>query len=310
MLSSIDEILSEKGKPLHLRPLDAATLLARHSIVRIEGDDDKDNYLDKPWFAALYAEVYAWYKSKYGSLMNVKQDAIVVLAVHRGIARTIQIPRTIAETQNDGVVKITFPSAVYESEDISNWIRPKIPKRAMGSRNLKLLQRMKITCGALRKISLNAGSAGGKNTGVPLMAASITDHLSNAAGAVSSEREEKNSLALWDLHLACEKSIKSLLTQQNIPFPKIHDLARLNALLCDNKLKIEASRIIRRLPDDKTVIGHRYLQETRLTPNQLYIFYTLAVRLCLLYTSDITHKFKIADASFFLRRAPWLSQIE
>jgi HEPN domain-containing protein len=310
MLESIDAIQSGKGKPLHLRPFEAADLIARHSIVEVEGDDDKDNFIDKPWFAAVYAEIHKWYVARYGSLMKVQRDYVAGLVVHRGLPHTVEVPITISMLQESGHVKLIFPSKLYPTEDPMEWVRPKISKRSVGPLDGKLRSRIASTCNDLRRIGLNAGSAGGKDTGVPLMAASIVAHLSKAAEAASSHHKERNSLALWDLHLACEKSIKSLLTQRKIQFPKTHDLARLNGLLPDLGVRRKARRVIRHLPNENEVIRHRYLQEAPISPNKLYLFYSLALRLCVIYTSSLTQEFQIADASFFVKQPPWFSQLE
>ncbi|WP_158287506.1 HEPN domain-containing protein [Dokdonella fugitiva] len=310
MLESIDSIQSDNGKPLHLRPIEAADLIARHSIVKVEEDDDKDNFIEKPWFAAIYAEIHKWYVAKYGSLMKAQRDNATGLIVHRGLPHTIDVPKTISTLQENGLVRLTFPSKLYPAEDPMAWVRPKISKRSIGPRAGKLSKRIAGTCNGLRKIGLNAGFAGGENTGVPLMAASIVAHLSKAAAAASSHHKESNSLALWDLHLACEKSVKSLLTQRKIQFPKIHDLMKLNGLVHDPALRQMAHRVIRRFPSENQVIRHRYLQEMVISPNKLYVFYSLALRLCVIYTSSLTQEFQIADASFFLKRPPWFSQLE
>jgi len=310
MLESIDAIQSDNGKPLHLRPFEAADLIARHSIVRVEGDDDKDNFIEKPWFAAIYAEIHKWYVARYGSLMKVQRDNATGLIVHRGLPHTIDVPKTISALQEGGLVKLTFPSKLYPAEEPMAWVRPKISKRSIGPGAGKLSKRIANTCNDLRQIGLNAGSAGGKSTGVPLMAASIVAHLSKAAAAASSHHKESNSLALWDLHLACEKSVKSLLTQRKIQFPKTHDLEKLNSLLPDLEVRQKARRVICRLPNEDKVIRHRYLQEAAISPNKLYVFYSLALRLCVIYTSSLTQEFQIADASFFLKQPPWFSQLQ
>ncbi|MCF6752154.1 MAG: HEPN domain-containing protein [Pigmentiphaga sp.] len=310
MLESIDAIQAEKGTSLHLRPFEAADLIVRHSIVKVEGDADKDNFIEKPWFAAIYAEIHKWYVARYGSLMKVQRDNATGLVVHRGVPHTIDVPKTISALQESGLVKLTFPSKLYPTEDPMKWVRPKISKRSIGPLAGKLRNRIACTCNGLRQIGLNTGTAGGKNTGVPLMATSIVAHLSKAAEAASSHYKESNSLALWDLHLACEKSIKSLLAQRNVQFPKTHDLAKLNDLVPDLDVRKKAHRIIRHLPNEKKVIQHRYLQEAAVPPNKLYVFYSLALRLCVIYTSGLTQKLQIADASFFLKEPPWFSQME
>lgn len=310
MLESIDSIFSEKGKPLHIRPFEAASLIARHSIVSVEGDDDKDNFVAKPWFAALYAEIHNWYKHKYGSLFQVKGARATGLVVYRGIPHVVEIPLTISTLQEDGLVKLTFPTRVYETEDPNQWIRPTLTKRAISAGGVKLARRINVTCSAIRQLQINIGTAGGKDTGVPRMAASIVDHLSKAATAASADHQESNSLALWDIHLACEKAVKSLLSQRNISYPKTHDLAKLTSLLSDISLEGAAHRIIHRLPSDSLVMRHRYLQEPPISPNRLYVLYSLALNLCLIFTSRIDQRFRIGDASFFLKRPPWFSQLE
>lgn len=311
MLEAIDAIQSGRGEPLHLRPLEAANLIVRHSLVSIEGDDDKDDFLEKPWFAAIYAEIHKWYVHRYGSLMKGQRNNVIGLVVHRGLPHVIEVPKTITELQKDGLVKITFPSRLYATEDPMVWIRPRIAKRSvgLGPGRGKLSRRIAETCSALRQICSNTSSAGGVGSNVPLMASSIFMHLGKAAEAASENRKDGNSLALWDIHLACEKSIKSILAQRGIKFPKTHDLARLNALLPDLSLQRHVHRIIRRLPGEKVVIRHRYLQESGVSPSKLYAFYSLALRLCVICTSSIENEVKIADASLFLKQPPWLSQL-
>jgi HEPN domain-containing protein len=142
------------------------------------------------------------------------------------------------------------------------------------------------------------------------MATSIVDHLRKAATAASADRQESNSLALWDIHLACEKSIKSLLSQRHISYPKTHSLTKLTSLLSDSPLENAARRLTHRLPSDSVVMRHRYLQESKISPNKLYVLYSLGLKFCLMLTSQIERRIKIGDASFFLRKPPWFSQLE
>lgn len=310
MLESIDTVLSERGMELQSRPFEAASTLVRHSLIEVKGDDDKDDFAGKPWFAAIYAEIYGWYKNKYGALMKVQPDKILGLVAHNGMPHIIHLPITISQLQDDGLLKLTFPTEVCSSEDPMSWVKPRIRKNSIAGSRVKLHSRVQKTCSMLRQIGINTGSAGGKESKVPLMARSILEHLGLAATTVDSRHKERNSLAIWELHMACEKALKSLLSQREIQFPKMHNLAKLNKLLNDPVLEQRARRMIDRLPNDNAAIDHRYLDAPQVTINVFYVYYFISLQLCVLYTSHLRQAIKIGGASIFLRRPPWLSQLQ
>lgn len=309
-LESIDSALSERGTKLHSRPFEAASMLVRHVVVEVQGDDDKDDFAEKPWFAAIYAEVHGWYKRRYGALMKEEPDKILGLIVHNGIPHVVYIPITISKLQEDGLLKVTFPTSVYSNENPMTWVKPRIRKTSLRGTSVKLHGRLDKTCSTLRHIGINIGSAGGDKSKVPLMARSILDHFGTAATTANTGHNERNSLAVWELHMACEKSLKSLLAQRGIEFPKIHSLRKLNSLLQEPTLERKAERMIRRLPDDRLVIEHRYLQASQLTINVFYGYYYVALQLASLYTSHLHQAIKIGGASIFLKKPPWFSQLQ
>lgn len=306
-LETIDAVLAQSGLPIVHRPLRAASLFTEHALISVDGDDNKDDYFTKPWFAAIYAEVHKWYQRKYGALLKADPDTLKGLIVHNGIYHVLEVPKTIVEHQEGGLIRLTFPSRVYESEDPIRWVHPKIPKRLVSAGGTKLLRRVSSTCTALRTISLNTAGAGGERTGVPLMARSIIEHLGKAATTANSL--SSTSLAIWDLHQACEKAIKSLLIQRGHQPPRTHNLAKLTSLLSQPSVEAAAARIIRRLPDEKLVISHRYQEEPAIQPNDFCVLYALALRLCAIYTSEL-RGVRFKDASLILQDPPWFSQLK
>jgi len=306
-LEVIDEELASRGMPVFRRPLEAACFVVRHVLVSVEGESDKDNFLEKPWFAVIYAETHKWYRRRYGPLLRATDETVSGLLVIRGSPHILNIPLTVSERQENGVLKLTFPIKVSKDEKLSGWLTPRISKRGLGVLSARLGARMERLASGLRAIAVNTRFHGVKNAVTKQMASAVLEHLNRAAQSASSENNGGNSIALWDLHLACEKVVKAYLSQEGISFPRSHDLLALNNLVKDPALLRRAGSIVRRFPNHQEVMRHRYLEAAAIRVTKFQIFYWIAIRVCLVYSSYLKGQLMFNGASFFLKRPPWMS---
>lgn len=284
-------------------------MFVEHCLVAIDEKniDKTSDYYNELWFAGIYREIHNWYKNKYGSL-KPKDDKFNGLIVALGIPRSINIPRTITSRCEDGKLKITFPSRVYDKERPLGWVRPTIKTKTLSRGQVsRLRKRVTEIAGKVRKINLNCG-AGEQST--LAMSRSIIFHLSQAAQLANSQSRQAYSLAMWEMHLACEKCIKCYLAQEEIPYPNIHCILRLVRLADNVSYKNEASRLSKRLPSGKEAINHRYQEIQAPTLQKLYATYKNTLKICLVTTNQFKAKINYSDASVFLKKPPWMSQLE
>lgn len=308
MISAIDHSLAKLGVELHLRPFRAATFFVKHMLVSIDEEPvDKNNFYEEIWFAGIYKEIHAWYEKKYGDLHRDDKKGATALFVRSGLPHVIKIPKTVSTRLADGTARISFPSKVYNNEKPLSWLTPKIKSKSLSHRDkLRAIARTTALANRLRTIDLNIGSSGDN---LPEMASSIIDHLSQVAKLACAPPAPQNSLALWELHLATEKSIKCLLAQNKTKYPNTHDLNKLCGLLPNGDEFKKISKLSARMASHNKVISHRYLEEKKIGALELYKHYKTSIKICFACSSMYRKKVGLHDASFIIQQPPWMSQV-
>lgn len=95
LMPIIDSDLSLREIPLSQRPFEAGIITVRKFVVEVSGDDNKDDFAAKPWFAVIYHHINQWYRDRYGSLLDHNPSGFArgVVSI-RDIPIEIKVPLT------------------------------------------------------------------------------------------------------------------------------------------------------------------------------------------------------------------------
>jgi HEPN domain-containing protein len=308
VLPDCDETLANWGGPLRARPLDAANFIVRYCLVEIK-NDTKDDYFSKPWFGAIYQAVQRWYIDRYG-IAFTGPTATLMSGVVALFATPfhVRVPSVVHEPQQaDGTWWICFPNSVLPGESPLDWIErpPNLDSLSVEERSLLTADIVNVAT-RLREIRVNLDTADHHDTKGRAMACSLIPHLEKAAADILRSEAESRSLAVWELHLACEKAIKIYLQQKTGSFPNVHDLVHLHGLSGTTTAWSEGNSALALLPSGKVAIQHRYAQLRPPSVVEVIAFYRAALTLMTGYTHKLARRVVANNAKLQLRRPPWV----
>lgn len=305
----IDEHLASSGTPVQNRPLIVACQIVDLFVIEIRGDT-KENYFDKTWFAGIFKLIYKWYERRYGdTLKKSRQAKAFGIVTYFGTPYLLQVPLVFTEPGENGTAWLHFPREVLPSEDSLGWIETPLPLDTMKPKHKQAL-RIAATrvASALRAINLDLNLADLTEERHRGLARSVIRHLEKAASDTVANDRENISLAIWDLQMACEKSIKVYLSQKKIEYPATHDLRKLQKLALDGADWPEARAAMPGMPSEKRVIAWRYAEIRPPTPKEVERIYNSALSLCGEYAKRLSRKLVLNNASIQLRRPPWFGE--
>lgn len=224
----IDERFSKDGRPVHERPFAAARIIVDHFIVEIEGDTKVD-YFTKLWFARIYEPIYAWYEARYGeALTRSRQEQTRGLVLYFGTPLLFRLPLVLNEPGRDGTTWLRFPKEVLAQETPLHWIETPPPLALIPAKRREALAgSTRHIAKLLRAINNDLNTADLGKSGSRALVGSVLRHLEKAAVDASAEDLGATSLGIWELQMACEKTMKAYLAQKEIAYPHTHDLRAL-----------------------------------------------------------------------------------
>lgn len=302
----IDELFSKDGRSIQDRPLAAAQIIVDHFIVNIEGDT-KDGYLTKLWFAGIYQPVYTWYEKRYGKALTRSRKARTHGLVHYfGSPLLFQLPLVLSEPGPDGTSWLRFPKEILPSEQPLEWIESPPPLDDIPVKQkekLTVLTRQIATL--LRGINNNINTAELKTSGHRALVGMVIRHLEKAAIDATADDPSASSLAIWELQMACEKTMKGYLAQRGVIYPETHDLRVLQKLASDQADFSDAKKAMATMPSERRVIAWRYSELPPPKPSEFFRIYGAALALCNIYASRMSRKYVFNNFAVQLRRPPW-----
>lgn len=307
-LPHLDQALSTAGMPISERPMEAAKFFVDHLVLEIKGDT-KENYLLRPWFASIFRPIQDWYKKRYGEVQVHPKHTLIGAIKHHGALYPLRIPLTVIKPQGDGTCWLTFATDVLPGEDPTSWIVNGPLLELMRPKQLAVLQKEAASITTrVRGIANHLLTTDLPEDSARMMVNSVLRHLEKAASDMCAQGPETASLAVWDLHMACEKIMKAYLTQEGIMYPKIHDLRDLNKLAPSKHDWSSVKAAIVRFPAERRVMQLRYQEVDAPTLNDLWRFYEVALLVCATYASRMSRTFVFNNFAVHLRRPPWLGK--
>ncbi|WP_291915807.1 hypothetical protein [Limnohabitans sp.] len=305
-LPMLDEHFIRQSSPVHSRPFEAARFIVDHMIVEITGDS-KDDYLSKPWFSGIYLPVIRWYEQRYGAeIAHPKNPMVHGLVSHFGALYALRVELVLSEVDCEGHRWIKFPKEVQLDENPYNWLfAPPRLEDLKPSRRTSLLETSRGVANRLRSINNGLRSATYPNEVNRRMASTILRHLEKAALDATSRNDESSTFVPWELQMACEKAIKTYLSQRKITYPATHDLRTLNKLAEPSHSWQGASKLLAAFPLEPRVMRWRYAEITPPTQAELWRMYGAAVELIEGYADRLTKTFTFNSFAVKLKTAPW-----
>ena len=288
--------------------MEAARHFVDHLILEINGDT-KENYLLKPWFASIFVPIQDWYKSRYGETQVHPKPVLAGALKHHGAFFLLRIPLTVIKPQGDGTCWLTFAKNVLPEEEPASWIVNGPAVLQMHPKQLAALQREAAnTATRIRGIANNLLTADQLFDSGRRMANSVLRHLDKAATDMCTPGPEAASLSVWELHMACEKAMKAYLVQEDISYPRTHDLRDLNAnataLMTHDWTAVKTA--LNCFPSERRVMQWRYQEIDAPTLSDLWRFYDAALKVCSIYTAHMSRKFVFDNFAVHLQQPPWL----
>lgn len=306
-LPDLDQAYSKAGYSLIERPLKAASFIVEHIVVEVEGYE-KSNFLEAPWFAAFYDSAERWYENRYGDLSeNNSADYLPSLVMIFDRWFLIHVPiRCLGELEEDNTAWVYFPTKVRAGEDPFEWFvsGPNIQKMSKSAAQ-RTSGRLEKVAATTRKINLNLWadfSDKSQSDG----ANHIKSHLATAAHHFSTNTAHGAQLAIWELQLATEKSMKLWLGQRGLPVSETHDLIELNRSIAEeNQRPVISEKALLKLPSSAESIKYRYAELPAPSLERQRELYEITLSVVCQITDTLKRKYQFFDAGLKFKRPPW-----
>lgn len=303
----IDERFAKDGKPVHERPFAATQVVIELFVVDIEGDT-KDDYLTKPWFVASFDPISKWYERRYGkALLTAPGSRAIGLVHYLNSPITFHVALVLNQPGEAGTTWVRFPKEVLPEEDPLTWLDTAPPLDAMPDRrreNLRLS--VSMVADLLRGINNDLNTADLGKSAARSLVGTVLKHLDKAATDGASHDPLTVALGVWDLQMACEKTIKAFILQAGVAHPETHDLRALHRLANANGDRTsEAKQFVSAMPSERRVLAWRYSEIAPPTPTEFFRFYLTALRIVALYASRMTRKYVFENFAVQLKKPPW-----
>jgi HEPN domain-containing protein len=305
-LPIIDEYLAAIDVELLMRPFHAASLFVEKCVVSVEGDT-KDKYLDKPWFKDIYQEIKKWYVVRYGERLRSTRPAAATGLVP--LFRTLfclEVPLVTQELVDGGLRKwISFPDAVLPEETPLSWLKPPPNLAGLSNDDYRVLEvDARWVAGAIRECSRDMLMAEAPTAVIRRLAQSIPTHLSKGADYALDKQDGRN-LAIWEFHLAVEKSFKVFLSQQSLRIPHTHDLWELCGVAENHGLSGIDRKLLEIMPRHREAIEHRYGELNAVSGVRAHEIYRAALSLSACCGRRLRRNLRTRNMRFLIRKLPW-----
>lgn len=267
-----------------------------------------DHFAGRPWFKILYQRVEEWYQKRFGATVTESDEHVVSGVVMLfGTPVELLVPLTFTEVEKPGeTFWLSLPDRVLPQENVLDWLSAQPSSENLPQGELEeLVARATTVANNIRSIHRKLSDADYISQDAQRLAKTIDDNFYEAVRDILSFTEEERLTAIWELHMAMEKSFKVLLMQHRRQYPKIHPLRDL--LSCASDLIDDAitPTLLDDFPSDREVIPARYAQGRPRTVEEVVRLYNLSLHVVKKCTDLLSQRLNISHARFLIRKAPW-----
>ena len=297
-----DEILSSENVPLSQRPLRAALLLIKHCVVEVKGDGDKEHPFGKRWFKHLYEAVERWYADRYAAALKTEENNAVALVTIFHTPFRVEVPLSIFESPENNRMWVTMPNEVLPGEQVLKWILNPPNLQTMDTQELKeLSDSVTEVATATRSIRINLMTADDPIQDLQPLISSIPLHIERSVEDILIGDEASIGLAVWEMHLAVEKSLKLLIRQHAETPSNIHDLISLSKVAMQvSGVTIDSTALIK-LPSHRKAIQARYGEGETTSLQEVIRNYLTVLTITVQVIKALKRQFVFNNAKFQLR---------
>jgi hypothetical protein len=308
-LKLFDESFAMDAIPLHARPLKSAMWLVKVGISELPyGDSKEDEYFHKEWFAAIVVAIRKWYEDRYGAeAFTPAKSMLPGLVMLYSTPVKLEVLETISRVEVEGETSwLIWPDSIHETETVLSFLPTKPNLSALGSdERAKFEENVATIVKRTRSMNLALHSASDLPDEGKQMVPSIPRHIEKGVSDILSLKPSNAAVAIWELHLAVEKSFKIFLHQQNTNI-KTHDLEVLSKRAKEFGLTV-TDTVLKKLPSWKKSTDYRYAEE------EVYIDYAVEIYdAALQLVDEITSKLRrdliFNNAGFLIQKPKWVGR--
>lgn len=309
LLPFIDERLRADDTKLSQRAFHAAFIIVKEFVVEISGDDNKDDFAEKPWFAIIFHHVRNWYRETYGDALvrDHNNKALGVLLI-RELPVEFVIPLTTSrvEVPNE-TAWLGFPINIGDDENPLDWLKGAPTLGKLGKSEVtRLRSDATLVATAIRSIQMNFMGIKPSDPIVLGLLGGVRSEFETAANKILRPDTSDRASALWTIHIAVERTLKALAQHKRGSFREIHNLFELFDDIATYGVSAKRNQL-KKIPRDRDVINHRY--GLRGTPPIVEVYQ--AYKAALSVVSQLSHVFQremhIGGLNILLRKAPWIT---
>lgn len=258
-LGEIDPILSEQGMPLRYRALHAAMMGVEDLVIDVQGGT-KENPIGQAWFDALHFEVLRWYHERYAEAMDANRDGtgrgVVSLG---GVLLTLTFPLTVVRPGSAaGTNRLHFPEVLRDDENAVTFLDARVGLHTFSDAEQTQLR---------ADIAMVVGHTRRLNRGLRFADVSARTHklvdrvmwtLCQAAESLGAGSADRLALAIWELNLIAELTLKVFLAQNDVEIPKTHAVRTLHKKAVAAGMTPFPDDALVRFPSERNAIRYRY----------------------------------------------------
>lgn len=304
-MPEIDAALAEANVAVPDRKRRAAFVFVNHCLT-IEGGT-KDKFWEKRWFAEIYCAIEDWYKGAYGGALADERDQLMGFVILNQTPIMLEIRQTLSQpsdTKNRSW--LVFAVESLDSEALSDWLPSGVDcSRLLGGVYRQAEASVRSVVTRLRSINNNLMTASIEDSAVQRSRSSVRFHLEKAAEDCVSNKPERLSMAMWEIHLAVEKTIKLLLAANKIDFPPTHELKELRKLSYQAFDSSGLDQQFTVCPKAKAAISYRYCESDPPSAADVEAYYRAALAIIDEFSYALPHEIRARNARFELKMPPW-----
>ena len=224
-------------------------------------------------------------------------------------APLFRLPLVLTELGLKGTTWVRFPKEVLTQELPLEWIESSPPLAEIPAKRKQTLEdSVRHVAALLRGINNDLNTADLGKSGPRALVGTVLRHLEKAAIDASTEDQSSSSLAIWELQMASEKTMKAYLTQKGVTYPPTHDLRLLQKLALVHDDFGDARTPMAAMPSERRVMAWRYSELSSPKPSEFFRIYSAALTLCSLYAGRMSRKYVFNNFAIQLKRPSWRSE--
>ncbi|ASJ76198.1 hypothetical protein [Granulosicoccus antarcticus] len=303
----IDAYLAKQQKPIRGRVLSAALHFVDDVIVEVRGDT-KEDYHEKPWFAIVYWHVRKWYEDFYGDQLNQPTDELPGVVFINHTPFELRMAITVSEVVEEGVSSnMVFPVEVRPEDKLTDWfLSPPNTSMIPAEGHDKLDTEIRTIVLNTRTLNLGLMTAKLESPSLNEFAGSIVGHIRTAICLILSNNTEGQSVSIWELHMAVEKSIKLFLEQRSIGYTKTHDVRKLRDLAPSDFDSTSLDEYFGNMISGSEAVKRRYCQGDEMSSDYIFNFYMSSLAITSFYADSLDRTYGVKNAKFTFKKPPWL----